>query len=111
MSRLKWLIMGCLFPTLASAHAFAHVDPVSPVLFWVTSTYCMSLFGQYLAKKTSQPAVLGELLAGILFGNLFIISKCLRSLFLEKAHLFFKSFQGLFQATVYFSLYMSMFII
>lgn len=71
MSRLKWLIMGCLFPTLASAHAFAHVDPVSPVLFWVTSTYCMSLFGQYLAKKTSQPAVLGELLAGILFGNLF----------------------------------------
>ncbi len=47
-----------------------HFDPVSPIVFWVTCIYCLSVAGQFLAKKCAQPAVLGELFMGILFANI-----------------------------------------
>lgn len=70
---MRWmgLIIGMMFSVMVwSMPAMVHFDPVSPIVFWVTSIYCMSIIGQYFAKSIKQPSVLGELLAGILFGNI-----------------------------------------
>ncbi|MCX7114708.1 MAG: cation:proton antiporter [Gammaproteobacteria bacterium] len=47
-----------------------HTDPISSVLFWVTLIFLMSVLGRYLARACGQPGVLGELMIGVLFGNL-----------------------------------------
>lgn len=69
----KWL--GVLF-LLSPLTAFAATDmpsghdPVSVVIFWVTLIFSLAIFGRYLAKLCHQPGVLGELLMGVLLGNL-----------------------------------------
>ena len=50
--------------------SLAHFDPVSIIVFWVTCIYCLSIAGQFFAKYLNQPPVLGELLMGLLFGNI-----------------------------------------
>lgn len=45
-------------------------DPIASVVFWVTLIFSFAVFGRFLAKKCHQPGVLGELLMGILIGNL-----------------------------------------
>ena len=47
-----------------------HVDSIASVLFWVTLIFMLSLVGRYIANRLHQPAVLGELLVGVLLGNL-----------------------------------------
>jgi Kef-type K+ transport system membrane component KefB len=67
----RWLLMVFLLPISASAKGLnPHFDPVSSIIFWVTCIYSLSIVGQYFAKLFKQPAVLGELLMGIFFGNL-----------------------------------------
>ncbi len=46
-------------------------DPISLVIFWVTLIFAFALLGRTIAKRLNQPGVLGELLAGVLIGNLF----------------------------------------
>jgi Kef-type K+ transport system membrane component KefB len=66
-----YLILGCLFPVLSwSKSTVIHFDPVSLIIFWVTTIYCLSVIGQFFAKKIGQPSVLGELVMGIIVGNL-----------------------------------------
>ncbi|MCW8443202.1 cation:proton antiporter [Fluoribacter gormanii] len=48
-----------------------HVDPVSFVLLGVTTIFFFAIIGRYTARRINQPSVLGELLIGILIGNLF----------------------------------------
>lgn len=45
-------------------------DPVASVVFWVTLIFCFAIFGRYLARSLNQPGVLGEILMGVLLGNI-----------------------------------------
>jgi len=51
------------------AHPTSH-DPLSSVIVWVTVIFSCAIFGRYLARCLNQPGVLGELLMGVLLGNL-----------------------------------------
>lgn len=49
-----------------------HADPVTPVLLGLVVLFAGAKLGGFLALKTGQPVVLGELLAGVLVGNLVL---------------------------------------
>ncbi|PWY54841.1 cation:proton antiporter [Legionella qingyii] len=73
MRGLKWwlLIVGTC-PVMAFASTGAdHVDPVAFVLLGVTTIFFFAIIGRYTARRINQPSVLGELLIGILIGNVF----------------------------------------
>ena len=64
------VLLGC-FPALAWANtATTHADPVAPVILWVTVIFFFGVLGRYIARQLNQPGVLGELLMGVLVGNL-----------------------------------------
>jgi len=46
-----------------------HSDPVASVILWVTVLFILGLLGRYIARRVHQPGVLGELLMGVLIGN------------------------------------------
>ncbi|MGM9451874.1 cation:proton antiporter [Legionella bozemanae] len=73
MQRLKWwLFIAGLGPALAFASTEPdHTDPVAFVLLGVTTIFFFAIIGRYTARRIHQPSVLGELLVGILIGNLF----------------------------------------
>lgn len=48
-----------------------HTDPVASVVFWVTFLFFCGILGRYLAQRLQQPGVLGELLMGVIVGNVF----------------------------------------
>lgn len=47
-----------------------HADPSAPVVLWLAIVLLAALVGGDLAARVGQPAVLGELLVGVLLGNL-----------------------------------------
>jgi Kef-type K+ transport system membrane component KefB len=47
-----------------------HGDPIAPVILGVTSILLFAIIGRVVARRLGQPTVLGELLMGILLGNL-----------------------------------------
>ncbi len=49
--------------------ASVHGDPVAPVILGVTSILAFAVIGRVVARRLGQPTVLGELLMGILLGN------------------------------------------
>lgn len=51
------------------APALVHSDPIAPVIFGVTLILVAALIGRYIARHLDQPSVLGELLMGVLMGN------------------------------------------
>ena len=68
------LSLGLLL-TLCSSYAGAassimtQSDPGSAIIFWGTILLFFGIVGRYLAKLLGQPGVLGELLMGVLVGN------------------------------------------
>jgi len=50
-----------------------HADPVAPVLLWIVVILIAAKIGGELFEKFNQPAVLGELIFGVLVGNLHLI--------------------------------------
>ena len=50
-------------------HGGGHSDPVAPVLLWLVVILAGAKIGGDLFDRMGQPAVLGELLAGVLVGN------------------------------------------
>ena len=72
MKHLKyWILLAAWFPVIAFAEGGQmHVDPVASVIFWVTLIFFFGVMGRYIALKLNQPGVLGELLMGVLLGNL-----------------------------------------
>lgn len=46
-----------------------HGDPIAPVILGVTSILAFAVIGRVAARKLGQPTVLGELVMGILLGN------------------------------------------
>jgi len=66
-----WFLLVGLFP----AYAFAlveggHTDPIASVILGVTTIFFFAIIGRYIARRLNQPGVLGELLMGVLLGNL-----------------------------------------
>lgn len=45
-------------------------DPIASVLLWGTLIFSLAIWGRALARRFNQPGVLGELLMGIVVGNL-----------------------------------------
>ena len=48
----------------------SHVDPIAPVILGVTTILAFAIVGRIGARKLGQPTVLGELVMGILLGNI-----------------------------------------
>lgn len=53
-----------------NAIEFGHGDPIAPVILGVTSILLFAVIGRILARRLGQPTVLGELLMGIVLGNI-----------------------------------------
>jgi Kef-type K+ transport system membrane component KefB len=72
MNYIKYgIFLFLLTPTLTFADtAQSHLDPAASVIFWVTLIFFFGVMGRYLAIRLNQPGVLGELLMGVLVGNL-----------------------------------------
>lgn len=65
------IVIFCTVPLLAHATSGAgHSDPVAPVVLWVTLIFFFAVLGRFFARIFDQPGVLGELLIGVLLGNL-----------------------------------------
>lgn len=60
-----------LMPAVAAAGGNGeHNDPVAPVILGVTTILFFAVLGRFGARKLGQPSVLGEILMGVLLGNL-----------------------------------------
>jgi len=57
-------------PALAFQFDSIHSDPIAPVILGVTGILFIALIGRFGARKIGLPSVLGELMIGILVGNL-----------------------------------------
>ena len=70
---MKWpLILGFLafeLPALAAEEA-SHADPAARVVLSLAIILLAAKVGGHLAARIHQPAVLGELIAGVVLGNL-----------------------------------------
>lgn len=72
MSNSKWwFLLVCFIPAITFAsEGGEHSDPVTSVLLGVTTILFLAIIGRYLARLLNQPGVLGELLIGMIVGNL-----------------------------------------
>jgi Kef-type K+ transport system membrane component KefB len=61
---------GVLFPFLQQALAAAHSDPLTPVVLALAIILAVAKLGGDAVERIGQPAVLGELVVGVLVGNL-----------------------------------------
>lgn len=69
-----WLLLAVLCPAIVFAAAdVQHDDPVAPVLLAVATLFSFAILGRYLARRLNLPGVLGELLMGVIIGNLFYL--------------------------------------
>ncbi|WP_397568211.1 cation:proton antiporter [Schlesneria sp. T3-172] len=59
--------------TAAQAHGASHEDPVTPMLLGLLLVLVTAKLAGALATRLKQPAVLGELLVGVLLGNLILV--------------------------------------
>ena len=73
--KLVWMVPGFL---LVSQNAFAeatgHSDPIAPALLALFVVLLAAKLGGELFERLSLPAVLGELIAGIVLGNLVLVN-------------------------------------
>lgn len=70
---LATLSMLTLAPAAFASDAGDHADPVAPLVFALGLVLLAAKLGGELAGRWGQPAVLGELLAGVLLGNLSLV--------------------------------------
>ncbi len=59
-----------VFPVFAGESGGGHTDPVAPLLLALIAILMTAKLGGALFERFGQPAVLGELLGGVLLGNL-----------------------------------------
>ncbi len=64
-----YLLLFLLISVPAWAASNAHADPIAPVILGVTGILFFAVLGRFAARYFKQPSVLGELLMGILIGN------------------------------------------
>lgn len=59
-----------LADTLLPHNGAAHVDPIAPVVLGATAILFFALIGRFASRSLGQPPVVGELIMGMLIGNL-----------------------------------------
>jgi Kef-type K+ transport system membrane component KefB len=64
------LLLGASGPAAATPFAALHNDPIAPVILGVTGILFFAILGRFAARRLGQPSVLGELIMGVLLGNL-----------------------------------------
>ncbi len=66
------LVVFSMTPAVVYAFDFhvSHSDPIAPVILGVTGILFVALVGRFSARKIGLPSVLGELILGMLIGNL-----------------------------------------
>ena len=76
MSRKWWLFLPVLFLSFTDFAwaADGHADPVAPILLGLVILLLSGTAGAFAAHKLHQPAVLGELVAGVILGNLILFN-------------------------------------
>ena len=67
------LLMLLPIPMAAASEAGAHVDPITGVLLALLLILSAAKLGGALAERLGMPAVLGELLSGVILGNLVLL--------------------------------------
>lgn len=72
MMRSVLFLLAIAMPVSAYAIHFGpeHSDPIAAVILGVTSILFFAILGRFAARKLRQPSVLGELLMGVILGNL-----------------------------------------
>jgi hypothetical protein len=72
----RYLVAGLLLPLSEIPPAFGfhptdltHADPIAPVILGVTGILFFAVLGRFGACRLDQPAVLGELVMGLILGN------------------------------------------
>jgi Kef-type K+ transport system membrane component KefB len=66
-----FILLGCVLATaLGCGSEAGHADPVAPVMLWLVVILLAAKLGGDLAVRLGQPAVLGELVIGVVLGNL-----------------------------------------
>jgi Kef-type K+ transport system membrane component KefB len=71
---MKFFLLLILFVAVPlSSPAAEHTDPVTPVVIALAIILIMAKLGGELAVRFGQPSVLGELLMGVLLGNLALL--------------------------------------
>ena len=73
---MRWLLLPLtlLSPAMALASgADSHADPVAPLALALVIVLVVAKLGGELATRLGQPAVLGELLSGVVMGNLSLL--------------------------------------
>lgn len=66
-----------LFTAVFATQAFAgggHADPIAPILLALIAILLVAKFAGEIFERLGQPAVLGELLGGVLLGNLILLN-------------------------------------
>ncbi len=73
----RWLLLGPFVvgaqATLSASEVSAHADLDAAVVLWLAVILLAALCGGDLAARVRQPAVLGELLVGVVLGNLSLV--------------------------------------
>lgn len=65
------LLVGLSMTGLCHANnASGYHDPIAPVILGVTGILFFALIGRYIARRIGQPSVLGELIMGVILGNI-----------------------------------------
>ena len=72
LSLFSFLLTGVWLPEIALASG-GHADPVAPILLGLVILFGAAKLGGIIAAKLNQPAVLGELVFGVLLGNLGLV--------------------------------------
>jgi len=70
MKRLAATALLLFAPVVVLAAEGMHSDPIAPVILGVTGILFFAIVGRFLARRVNQPAVVGELLMGVLIGHL-----------------------------------------
>src|SRR5512140_1591333 len=73
MSRLLALVVLLVPAAARAAEGGSHADPVAGLALALVIILIAAKLGGHLAVRLGQPAVLGELVAGVLVGNLPLI--------------------------------------
>ncbi|NIP71740.1 MAG: cation:proton antiporter [Gammaproteobacteria bacterium] len=73
VSSVRWSLLAavalCAHPAAAAVPGMQHQDPIAPVILGVTGILFFAVLGRFVARNLGQPSVLGELIMGVVLGN------------------------------------------
>jgi Kef-type K+ transport system membrane component KefB len=72
--RFVWISILSSATTAFANEGGGHADPVAPVLVAIIAILVVAKLGGEIFERIGQPAVLGELIGGVLIGNLILIN-------------------------------------